>query len=271
MIRRDLTRNRGQALPEMVIVFPLVVILVMGILQLALLYRGKATLNNATFLATRSGALNHGYLNSMESVFFDRMAALGHIPGAAKSSGTTEGLFSNPNLVNLAATRAAVKIGHRYNPIEVIWPTQAVFNHFAIQHRDLESCSGAGCPFSQFGGAFRLSNTQVFQIPIENQDARVQTLQDIDGAKVDLQDANLLSIRSRYCYDMEVPVANFIIWRMLQVSQGGSEDWQACQLLSPAFGENRFLIPMVGRSISRMQSGFRCENNETTGRNCDNL
>ncbi len=271
MIRQDLRRNCGQALPEMVIVFPLVVILVMGIVQLALLYRGKATLNSATFLAARTGALNHGYINAMESAFFDRMAALGHIPEGLKGAGSTEGLFSNPNLINLAATQAAVKLAHSYSPIEVIWPTQAVFNHFAIQHRALEPCSGAGCPFSQVGGAFRLSNTQVFQIPIENQDARVQTLQDIDGSKVDLQDANLLSIKSRYCYELEVPVANFIIWRMIQVSQGGSADWQACQLLSPVFGENRFLIPMVGRSISRMQSGFRCENNETTGRNCDNL
>ena len=263
--------HRGQALPEMVLVFPLVVILVMAILQVALLYRGKATLNNATFLAARSGSLNHGFVASMESTFWNRMAALGQIRPNLRNTNTTVGLYSNPGFVNSNATQLAMGASHLYAPIEVIWPTKEVFNHFAVRFNPLESCSGAGCPFSSVGGAFRLANNSVFQIPLENQGARVQAMQLIDEKKVDLQDANLLSIRSRYCYDLEVPVANFIIWRTLQVSQGLSADWRACQLLGLSFGENRFVIPMTGHSIVRMQTGFRCEGDEQVGSNCENI
>ena len=269
--RASMTRAKGQALPEMIIVFPLVVILIMSILQIALIYRGKATLNNATFLAARAGSLNHGYLSNMESTFYDRMAALGQILPVMRNGTTTEGLYDNPGRINLLATQMAMRATHTYDPIEVIWPTQAVFNRFAVRFNELESCSGSSCPFSKFGGKFRLAKESVFQIPVENMDARNQTIQDIDGVDVDLQDASLLGIRSRYCYDMEVPVANFIIWRTLQVSQGASADWAACQALARLFGENRFMIPLTGRSVVRMQTGFRCENNETKGVDCENL
>lgn len=265
------SKQQGQALPEMVIVFPLVVILVMAILQIALLYRGKATLNNATFLAARSGSLNHGFTGNMESVFWDRMAALGQIRPELRSNATTGGLYNSPNALNLAATRAALAVSHLYRPIEIIWPTKEVFNHFAVPYRPLESCSGASCPFSSVGGGFRLANSSVFQIPLENQDARVQTMQLVGDRNVDLQDANLLSIKSRYCYDLEVPVANFIIWRTLQFSQGFTADWRACQLVGLQYGENRFVIPMTGHSIVRMQTGFRCEGDENVGSNCENI
>ena len=264
-------QQRGQALPEMLIVLPLVVILVMAIIQISLLYRGKATLNHATFLAARSGALNHGYLAPMRKAFLNKMVALGHILPAARNNATTVGLYANPSTMNLIAARAAMAASHSYNSIVIEWPTQEVFNHFAISHQALTPCSGNDCPFAEHGGKFRLSQEKIFQIPLENQDARIQTLQTINGAKVDLQDANLLSVRSHYCYDLEVPVANFIIWRSLQLVQSASPQWVNCQSVSASFGDNRFLIPMTGRSVIRMQSGFRCEGNEITGSNCENL
>lgn len=261
----------GQALPEMVIAFPLVVILIMGIIQIALLYRGKATLNNATFLAARSGSLNHGFVENMSSVFWDRMLALGHVIPALKSAATTEGLFGNPNQVNLAATRQAVEVSQRYRPITVLWPTKAVFNHFAIKKNELEPCSGSDCPFSDYGGAFRLAAESIFEIPLENQDARDQSLQSVDGGSVDLQDANLLSIKSLYCYDLEVPVANFIIWRTMRTAMKNNTDWRQCETLSQRYGENHYLIPMTGHAIVRMQTGFRCESDAEEGRDCENI
>ena len=272
MMRRKIRRQcRGQALPEMVIVFPLVVIFIMMILQIALIYRGKATLNNATFSAARSGSLNHGFITKMQAAFFDRMAALGHIKDVAKNNTTTVGLYNKPNQDNLSATRQAVKASHQYEPIEIIWPTKEIFNHFAISYNPLESCSGKNCPFSDVGGGFRLSKGSVYQIPVDNPDARVQSMQDINGRGVDLQDANLLSIKSRYCYDMEVPVANFIIWRSLQVIQRRQQDWIECQNMAALFGDNKYFIPMTGHSIVRMQTGLRCEGDEERGIDCRNI
>ncbi|MBQ0758891.1 MAG: pilus assembly protein [Zhongshania sp.] len=263
--------QRGQALPEMLIAFPLVVILVMGIVQISLLYRGKATVNNATFLAARSGALNHGFTAKMEAVFWSRMVALGHIKPELRSSATTEGLFGNPDTAKLLASKVALAASHIYKPIEIVWPNREIFDYFAVPVKDLEPCSGAGCPFQEYGGAFKPAEKSVFEIPVDNLDARNTSLHNIASGKVNLADANLLSVRSRYCYDLEVPVANFIIWRTLRAVNGANADWQACELMSASFGNNRYFIPVVGHTVIRMQSGFRCEGDEEAGVNCENI
>lgn len=256
--------NRGQALPEMLIVFPLAVILIMCIVQLGLLYRAKATLNNATFLAARSGALHNGYLANMNLVFLNRMAALGKINAALKNSSTTVGFFENPNDLRLASVRAATISHHTYPVIEIMFPTQAVFNHFALQTQELEACSGSNCPG---GGGFKMADKQVYQIPNNNMDARETSLQQIDGRQITLQDANLLSIRSRFCYEMEVPVANFIISRMINKLSPADTDLTTCQPLPNASN----VIPLTGHAVVRMQSPLRCEGDEENGADCTNI
>ncbi|WP_022958367.1 TadE/TadG family type IV pilus assembly protein [Spongiibacter tropicus] len=263
--------QRGQALPEMLIAFPLAVIMVMGVVQIALLYRGKATVNNATFLAARSGSLNHGYTENMENVFWSRMVALGHISPEARGNATTIGLFGNPDEANLLASKKALAISHSYKPVEVIWPTREVFDYFAISVKDLEPCSGSGCPFSKYGGGFKPAQKKIFEIPVDNLDARDSSLHVIDGRKINLLDANLLSIRTRYCYQLEVPVANFIIWRTLRVINSENTDWLKCEGMRGVFGRDHYFIPVVGRSVIRMQTGFRCEGDGENGVNCKNL
>ena len=263
-IKARLARGRGQAMPEMLIVFPLAVILIMSIVQLALLYRAKATLNNATFLAARSGSLNNGFIAPMENVFLQRMAALGKIDPARKGESTTVGLYDSPDESRLLRVRAETQRYHVYDKIEVLFPTKAVFNHFAVPFNELEACSGSGCPG---GGEFKLSRDRVMQIPNNNLDARDNNPHIIEGNQVTLQDANLLSIRSRFCYALEVPVANFIIARMYGNLFATNTDWGLCQQIYS--GENT--IPITGHTIMRMQSPFRCEGDVENGRDCKNI
>jgi hypothetical protein len=218
--------SRGQALPEMVIVFPLAVILLMGIVQLALLYRAKATLNNATFLAARSGSLNNGFVEPMEKVFLQRMAVLGQIDPARKNDGTTAGYYANPSEALLERVRSETESYHDYGVVEVMFPSKSVFNDFAIPFNELEPCTGSDCPGD---GRFRLSSQRVMQIPNNNLDARSAENHLISGNQVTLQDANLLSIRTRFCYAMEVPVANFIIWRTYGALFANDPGWRLCR------------------------------------------
>lgn len=257
-------RNSGQAMPEMLIVFPLVVILVMSIVQLALLYRAKATLNNATFLAARSGSLNNGFTEPMASVFMQRVAALGKIDPGRKDDNTTVGYYESPSESKLLRIQAETRRYHIYQPIEVLFPSKAVFNYFAVSTNELEPCSGSGCPG---GGNFRLSREKVVQIPNNNLDARDSNPHLIDGSQITLQDANLLSIRSKFCYALEVPVANYIIWRSYGNLFGGDPDWALCQQHFP--GGNS--IPIAGHTVVRMQSPFRCEGDVENGRDCENI
>ena len=50
---------RGASLVECVVVFPVALLLVLGIVQCGLLAWGKLTLNHLAFLAARHGALHH--------------------------------------------------------------------------------------------------------------------------------------------------------------------------------------------------------------------
>lgn len=256
-------RSYGQAMPEMLIVFPLVVILMMSIVQLALLYRAKATLNNATFLAARSGSLHNGFVEPMQWVFYQRMAALGKIEPGKKGS-TTAGFYANPSDTLLQRVRDETEAYHDYDVVEVMFPTRAVFNHFAIAVNELVPCSGSSCPG---GGGFRLAGQSVLQIPNNNLDARNRDNHLIGGNNVTLQDANLLSIKSRFCYAMEVPVANFIIWRTYGSLYANDPEWRLCQ----SGYEGEYTIPLIGHSMVRMQSPFRCEGDEEGGINCENI
>lgn len=257
-------RVRGQALPEMVIVFPLVVILMMSVVQLALLHRAKATLNNATFLAARSGSLNNGFVKPMQKVFLQRMAALAKIDPQYRSDGTVAAFHAEPSEPGLQRMRAETARYHRYELVRVLFPSKAVFNHFAIAVNELEPCAGPNCPA---GGSFRLSSRRVMQIPNNNLDARHGDARLVENRNVTLQDANLLSIRSRFCYTLEVPVANFIIWRSYGSLFGNDPDWVLCQQLFP----DQNAIPLIGHSLVRMQSPFRCEGDEDDGVDCENI
>jgi hypothetical protein len=255
---------RGQGLPEMLIVFPLAVILLMSIVQLALLYRAKATLNNATFLAARSGSLHNGFVEPMQEVFHQRMAALGKIEPGKKGGSTTVGFYANPTDASLQRVREETAAWHDYDVVEVLFPTRAVFNYFAIAVNELVPCSGSDCPG---GGGFQLSSQSVLQIPNNNLDARNRDNHLIADNNVTLQDANLLSIKSRFCYAMEVPVANFIIWRTYGSLFANDAEWRLCQSLF----EGEHTIPLVGHTVVRMQSPFRCEGDEEEGINCENI
>ena len=59
-------KHKGQALTEMLITFAWGIPLLLVIVQLGMLYRTKATLNDATFRAAREGSLHHAYTAVME-------------------------------------------------------------------------------------------------------------------------------------------------------------------------------------------------------------
>ena len=60
------TRHQsGQAIAEYIYVFPILALLILGAIQFGFIYQTKATLNYATFSATRQGALNNGAMTAI--------------------------------------------------------------------------------------------------------------------------------------------------------------------------------------------------------------
>jgi hypothetical protein len=111
--------QRGQAMIEYLIIFPALLLLVLGAIQFALIYQAKFTLNYATFMAARQGALKNAKLTSIK----DGLAG-GMTPLFMRTGGT-------PFLDDLAKARIISTI-EVFNPltakVEIISPTQAAFD-----------------------------------------------------------------------------------------------------------------------------------------------
>lgn len=167
-------RQRGQTITEYLIILPVLLLLVLGVIQYAFIYQAKISLNYATFMGARQGALKNGNLRSIQ----DGIAAA-MTPFFMRTNTT-------PDLATLGIARSVAMI-EIFNPgtatVEIISPTQGTF----VAH----SVNGA-IPNDNL--MFRPSN-----IPIGG---------------MSIQDANLLKIRVTYCVKLNVPVVNRVIYAM---------------------------------------------------------
>lgn len=175
--RGGAARGAGQAMTEFLVVFPCVVLLVCGILQFALLYQVRATLNHATLLAARAGALHNGSAASM------RMALAS---GLAPLFATEPSLDAYAAAVGKATLETAAGAG--LADLTVLNPTRAAFDDFARARLD--------------GGAGR-------ELPADTLHYRNAAPGAASGLSV--QDANILHVRIRYCARLIVPVLDRLI------------------------------------------------------------
>lgn len=66
----------GQAIAEYVYVVPIMLLLIFGAIQFAFIYQAKSTLNYATFVATRQGALKNGDMQEIRDALAGGLAPL---------------------------------------------------------------------------------------------------------------------------------------------------------------------------------------------------
>ena len=189
---RTRERSRGQALVEYLIIFPVLLMLVLGVVQFALLYRIKSTLEYATFMAARQGALKNAKTSSIK----DALAA-----------GMTPLFTFKPDLGALARGRA-IALVEIYNPmttkVEVLSPTKAAADDWAIP--DPSDANKRIIPNDNL--MYRATNTK-------------------SGSGLNIQDANLLKIRVTYCAKLIVPFANVVIYSLVNGITGNKNlSWE---------------------------------------------
>lgn len=175
--------QRGQSATEFLVVFPAVVLLVFGIIQLALLYQGRSTLNYATMLAARAGALHNGNMGEMRNALARGLAPL--FAPSADNAGYVEALTEA-----IKQTHAASNL----TKIEILNPTKEALEDF---------------------GRPRLDGKAGTELPNDTLNYRTTTAG--TKSKISVQDANLLHVRVTYCYRLIVP----IIDRMLHSAVNG--------------------------------------------------
>ena len=168
-------RERGVAIAETVIALPILLALILGIIQFALIYEAKATLNHATLLAARAGAVEHAQPRAILSGL-----ARGLVPLYSPDS-SFDGYRST-----LARVTAALAGDAR---VRILNPTREAFADFS------EEVEG------------------VREIPNDRLHVRSSALGTQSG--LNIQDANLLRVQVMYGYELNVPLVNWFITRTL--------------------------------------------------------
>lgn len=114
-------RQRGQTITEYLIILPVLLLLILGVIQYAFIYQAKISLNYATFMGARQGALKNADLRAIK----DGVAA-GMTPFFMRTD-------SAPTFATLGIARAVSMI-EIFNPgtatVEIISPTQGAFDGF---------------------------------------------------------------------------------------------------------------------------------------------
>ncbi|UUZ50470.1 DUF192 domain-containing protein [Massilia sp. B-10] len=162
---RLLARARGQSMTEFLVVFPALVLLVFGIIQFALLYQTRLTLNHATMLAARLAALNNGSDAAMRLALGNGLAPLfaldptmgGYIYAVKEANKRT---IKGANMVDLT----------------VLNPTKAAMNDF---------------------GRTKLNGTGGRELP--NDTLSYRSVTPGTNSKISVQDANILHVRVEFC------------------------------------------------------------------------
>ncbi len=180
--------ERGQAMVEYLIVFPTLILLVLGAIQFAILYQVKSTLNYAAFIGARQGALENASMLSIKDGVSSGLTPL--------FTFTKDSASSSDKLLALARGRAIAWV-EVFNPlvtkVQIVNPTKAAFAGY-------KTLSDSGD-----------------EIPNDNLMYR-PTSADYDGMSI--QDANLLKIRVTYCAKLIVPFANRTIYALYRGING---------------------------------------------------
>ncbi|PKB21244.1 TadE/TadG family type IV pilus assembly protein [Janthinobacterium sp. 64] len=201
-------RAAGQSTTEFLIVFPLLVMLVFGIIQFALIYQARATLNYATMLAARAGALNNGDETKMRLALGSGLAPLFATDPSYAGYGKALGL----GVIETSKISNMVRV-------DVLNPTKAAMSDFGRQ---------------------RLDGLKGMELPSDTLSYRTSTA----GAKskISVQDANILHVRVSYCFRLVVPVMDRIIYAGYRAITPNAAVLSANGMSDP-FGTGGFQLP----------------------------
>jgi Flp pilus assembly protein TadG len=208
------SRSGGAATVEFYIVsFFVFIPLVMAVMQMAMFFVAKNTVNLATFAAARAGAASGGDKSVMRSTFTKAI-----VPFYANT--TAE--ISTSNYVETMLKGYARASVDTFNPIffklDILNPTAASFSDFGV---------------AKPGGGGRI-------IPTTN----LSLYNQVGGSSQQTRaDALLLKVEARYCYPLIFPVIDKLITKTL-IGIGASLEDIAC------YEANR--IPIKSQAVIRM-------------------
>ncbi|MBB5878467.1 TadE family protein [Xanthomonas sp. 3498] len=168
---RSRSSMRGQSMVELVIITPVLLFLLLAVIQAVLLYRMKSTLDYATLMAARAGAVSGVDREEMRKGLAKGMMPL-HVHETGQAA--VEQAFG--------AAYFDIRVNSQ---ITVISPTRAAWNNFKER---------------QYNGSYALPN-----------DTLAYRSTAIGSSGVNVQDANILKIKVVYNAKLDVPFVDWVL------------------------------------------------------------
>ncbi|MCG7983460.1 MAG: pilus assembly protein [Candidatus Thiodiazotropha lotti] len=203
---------------EMLVSLPALLLLGLGGWQTALVYDAKTTINYATFEAARVGAVEHAQSSAIRNELGLRLAPL-------------YGGDGSPRKAIAAITRSSLEVRDpRFTKITILNPTVEAFDDFG---RDIVDPR---------------TNQTHFGIPNSHLRWRDQAVNSNSG--VNIQDANLLKIKTTFGYELKVPLMDRVLPAVMRMFDPQNSNYY-----------NARRIPITSVATVRMQSDAWRDNN----------
>ena len=227
--RRGPHVQAGVTMVEFIIVTPFALLLVLGIIQLGLMYSAKSIVNEAAFVAARAGSVQNAQKDAMTSAL-------------------TQALI--PFYQNTLDTVPATRIANAW----VLAQGEAQIPGIV----KIDILSPSPDSFSDFGLTDPVTNKTY--IPNDNLEYRDYQLKAGGSSGQSIQDANVLRIKVTYGYQLKVPMMQSVIKAALcgfdsgmnATGRGGTPVASAASDCALYYSQGR--VPIVAYATIQMQS-----------------
>ncbi|AGF76844.1 TadE-like protein [Desulfocapsa sulfexigens DSM 10523] len=226
-----LLSNSGQSMAEFLIILPVMLLLIFGAIQFALIYHAKITLNYAAFEAVRAGTLGQGKFDEVKEGFARGLAPLYSY------------FESDPDLRKKRDPNATA--GDQIEAFQMA--RDKIYKEFDTSSKliRIERLNPSDTTFLSFASDATLPNDNL----------RYRSSKTKGKEQVSLQDANLLHLRVTYWYPLYVPFVNKLIFNTFichKKSPGFSGKWADDPVCLDK--DQDPVIPLTATAVMRMQT-----------------
>jgi len=184
-------RQRGATMVEFAIVSPIALLIVMGLVQLGLMFTARQLLNQATFVAARAGAVHNAQVSAMQDALKAAMV---------------------PFYQNAFTTDSATRISDALS---------AARNDLTADNITIEVLNPNGDVFTDFGLQDAAGHRYIPNDSLEFRDYGVRG----DASGLTIQEANTLKIRVTYAYPIKVPLMQYVFSSVMCGTDTGIDVW----------------------------------------------
>lgn len=236
-------KQAGASTVEFIFAIPLFFILLFGIIEMSYVYRSKTTLNTATFEAARTGSVNNALTSEMRKSFASGMIPL-HINADRSATGVVKA-YASAKVFEKSMSTAARLVG--LDTIVIVSPNRDVFRKFAVDVPKLESRR------RKLKFIRAIPNDNLTYRSIDTKRVKIRDNGRTENVRMNVQDANILKIKSFWCHKLKVPGLRDLFYRLvLSNFFRASPEQRVCNSIGLAT-DARY-IAITSQATVRMQS-----------------